>query len=84
MYYIIAFVCGDICCSIFAGSMLYVFSSISAKTGVAPTNVIADAVAVKVYGGNITSSPRPILSALKITSRLTVPLGVATAYFASQ
>ena len=39
---------------------MYVFSSMSTKTGVAPQKVMASAVAIKVLGTVITSSPGPI------------------------
>ena len=54
---IIAFVFSLISGLTFSTSRLYVVSSISANTGFAPTNAITSAVAIKVNGVVITSSP---------------------------
>ena len=53
----IAVVRGVIAASMSFGSMLYVRGSMSTNTGVAPANMIEFAVAMKVYDGQITSSP---------------------------
>ena len=49
--------------STFAGSKLHVEPSMSTKTGTAPTRRTAVAVATKLMGGTITSSPLPIPAA---------------------
>ncbi len=56
-----------------AGSRLYVSGSISAKTGVAPVAEIASALAMKVKGVVITSSPGPIPKARSTSSMAAVP-----------
>ena len=62
-----------------AGSRLYVTGSISTKIGVAPTRAIAPAVAKKVYGVVMTSSPCPIPSAMRQMSKASVPEETPTA-----
>ena len=54
--------------------MLYVAGSTSTKTGFAPHQLIASAVAMKVSGTVITSSPGPIPSPSRATQRASVPL----------
>ena len=78
----IAFVLGVIAASIFAGSILKVSGSISAKTGVAPTIPIASVVATKVNAVVITSSPFPISKALKAKCSASVPEFKPIAYLA--
>jgi hypothetical protein len=46
----------------------------SAKTGIAPTNVTAAALAMNVYGGTITSSPTPTPTARRAAAKASVPL----------
>ena len=53
--------------------MLKVTGSISTKTGVAPTRAIAPAVAKKVNGVVMTSSPTPIPSTMREMSRASEP-----------
>src|SRR3989344_7387187 len=79
-----ALVLGVIDPSIFGGSMLYVSGFMSTNTGFAPVKIIAFAVAIKVKGVVITSSPGPIPAAVKATIRALVPLSVATAYLVPQ
>ena len=75
-----AFVFGVIAAAIAAGEMLKVFGSMSTNTGVAPTLWIVPAVAKKVNGVVITSSPRPMSSA-RIARRIaSVPLAQPIAY----
>src|SRR5579883_2345237 len=69
----IARVRGVMAASIRAGSMLYVSGSMSTKTGRAPSRQIVLAVAKKVYGVVMTSSPGPIPRAIKGSSRASVP-----------
>ena len=45
----------------------------STKTGVAPRRAIAPAVAKKVYGVVMTSSPGPMFSAMRQASRASLP-----------
>lgn len=75
----IAFVRGVMRLSICAGSMLYVSGKMSAKTGTAPTRLIAPAVAKNVYGVVTTSSPGPIPSAIKEIIRASLPEETPTA-----
>ena len=63
-----------------AGSRLKVAASISANTGVAPTSDTASAVAKKVNGLVITSSPGPMPKARSASTRASVPLATATAW----
>jgi len=58
-----AFVCGEISSRTFSGSIQYVFSSMSARTGEAPHILTDVAEAMKVKEGTMTSSPGPIPSA---------------------
>ena len=53
--------------------ILNVFSSISTNTGVAPTYLIASAVAIKVKALVITSSPFVIPSASRARCKASVP-----------
>ena len=62
-----------IAASIFAGSILNVSGSISAKTGCAPTIPIASVVATNVNAVVITSSPAPISNALNAKCSASVP-----------
>ena len=64
--------------SSFPGSMVAVRSSTSTKTGVAPQNDIASAVAMKVLGTVMTSSPGPTPSASSAIQRASVPLPTPT------
>ena len=66
--------------SIFAGSILYVFGSISTKTGFAPTSAIQPAVAKNVKGEVITSSPGPTSRLIRQFNMASVPLVTPTAY----
>src|SRR3989344_8768917 len=56
----------------------------SINTGFAPVKIIAFAVAKKVKGVVITSSPEPMPAALSAVIRALVPLSVAIAYFVPQ
>ncbi|OPY10207.1 MAG: hypothetical protein A4E68_00012 [Syntrophaceae bacterium PtaB.Bin095] len=62
-----------------AGFMLFVRSSMSEKTGFAPHQVIASAVAMKVFGTVTTSSPGPMPSAMRLSQRASVPFPTPTA-----
>ncbi len=79
----ITFVRSVIAFSIKTGSMLNVSGSISTNTGTALAIKTADAVAIKVYGGIITSSPAETPPAFKATHNAFVPELVAIQYFAS-
>ena len=59
--------------------MLKVSGSISTKTGVAPTSLMASAVAIKVKGDVKTASPGPMPLAIRAMSRASVPEAQATA-----
>ena len=59
--------------SISAGSRLNVASSMSTNTGVAPTLLMDSAVAKKVNGVVMTSSPDPIPIALRLITSASVP-----------
>ena len=61
--------------------MLNVFGSMSTNTGLAPTLWIVPAVAKKVNGVVMTSSPGPTSSALSASSSASVPLAQPIAYF---
>ena len=63
-----------------AGSMVQVRGSTSTNTGVAPTALIASAVAMKVLGTVITSSPSPTPMARRISPRASVPLPTPMAW----
>ncbi len=52
----------------------------STKTGLAPVRAIDPAVAKKVYGVVITSSPGPIPSAISAISRASLPDETVTAW----
>src|SRR5437016_8697225 len=56
----------------------------STKTGVAPTRAIAPAVAKKVYGVVITSSPGPIFSAIRQANKASLPEETPTAWVQPQ
>ncbi len=64
--------------SVLAGSSRWVSGSRSAKTGTAPTNVTAAALAMNVYGGTTTSSPTPTPAARSAATRASVPLQTHT------
>ena len=55
-------------------------SSISTKTGIAPTEITASKLATKVNAGIITSSPKPIPNAAIAVVRAAVPLLNSWAY----
>ena len=76
---ITAFVFSVIAFSIFAGSMLYVSGLMSTKTGFAPRRAIEPAVAKKVKGVVITSSPGPMSSDISTERMASVPLETPTA-----
>jgi len=63
------------------GDMLNVFSSMSAKTGLAPTKMGAFAVAANVKTGTITSSPGPMFKARIARCKAAVQLFTAIACF---
>ena len=63
------------------GAMLNVSGSMSTNTGVAPTLWIVPAVAKKVNGVVMTSSPRPTSSARSASRIASVPFAQPTAYF---
>ncbi len=69
-----AFVFGVIAASIFAGSMHLVSGSQSTNTAVAPAIQMASAVAKKVFGCVITSSPGPMPIAIRASQMASVPL----------
>src|SRR3989304_4787558 len=79
---LMALVLLDILLAISSGDMLRVFSSMSAKTGLAPQKSGAFAVAAKVMTGVITSSPGPMLRTLIDRCSAAVQLFTETAYFA--
>jgi len=60
-----------------AGSREPVCGSTSAKTGTASRYSGAEAVAIQLIGGTITSSPGPTPAARSATSRVTVPFMAA-------
>ena len=66
-----------------SGSMVRVSASTSAKIGTAPTSATADAVAMKVNAGTMTSSPMPILRVRRMSCSETVPLATAMPWRAS-
>src|SRR5690606_26957619 len=68
----------------FETSRLKVPGSMSTKTGVAPTREIDSAVAKKVKGVVITSSPGPIPRASSVRTRASVPLATPTPWAAPQ
>jgi len=61
------------------GSRLNVLGSMSTKTGTAPSRPTTSAVAMKVKGVVMTSSPVPIPRARSASSRASVPLATPTA-----
>ena len=65
--------------SMSAGSMLKVFGSTSTKTGTAPSSPATSAVAMKVKGVVMTSSPAPIPRARSARSSASVPLATPMA-----
>ena len=79
-----ALVAGVIAFSISAGSILYVSGSISTKTGTQFASRTIDAVAMKVYGVIITSSPGFTPHAMSAILSATDPLTQAIAYFDPQ
>ena len=62
----------------FAGSMLYVCSSMSTNSGNAPACEIASVVAMKVCGTVTTTSPGFTPLAMRAKRRASVPLLIAT------
>jgi hypothetical protein len=62
-----------------AAVRFWLAGSRSANTGVAPTTTTAPAVAKKLRGGTITSSPGPSPGARRASSSASVPLASATA-----
>ena len=70
---IMTFVLSVIASSILSGSILQVFGSISTKMGTALAINTAEAVAIKVYGGIITSSPALTPADFNATHRAVVP-----------
>ena len=77
----ISFVLGVIAASISFGSMHLVWGSQSTKTTVAPTIQAASAVAKKVLGCVMTSSPGPMPSAIMVSQSASVPLPTPMACF---
>ena len=71
---IIAFVLSVIASSIFEGSILNVFGSISTNTGFAPIKAIISAVEIHVYGTVMTSSPASIPNAINAINNASEPL----------
>ena len=67
-----------------AGSRLKVAGSMSANTGLAPTRWAQPAVAKKLNGVVTTSSPWPTPSAIRATSRASVPDDTPSAWGAPQ
>src|SRR5207249_9201445 len=76
-----ALVFGVMAASILAGSMHLVFGSQSTNTAVAPAIQIASAVAKKVLGWVMTSSPGPMSKAISASQMASVPLQTPMAYF---
>ena len=74
-----ALVRGVTAASILAGSMLKVSGSMSTKTGLAPRRWMTPAVAKKVKGEVMTSSPGPTSRAIRAMSRASVPEETPTA-----
>jgi len=70
---------GEMAASIAVGSMLKVASSMSTKTGVAPTRAMLSAVAKKLNGVVTTSSPAPMPSARSAITNASVPEFTPTA-----
>ena len=70
----IALVRGVIAASSNAASMFAVSGSTSTNTGLAPTSAMTSAVATKVKGEVMTSSPGPISRAIRAISSASVPL----------
>ena len=68
--------------SMSAALMLQVSGSMSTNTGVAPSNTTTSAVAAKVKGDVITSSPGPMFRAISEISNASVPLETVTQCFA--
>ena len=79
---ITAFVLFVSCFRILSVEILYVSGQISAKTGLAPQYKMQFALAAKVSGVVITSSPGPIPAARQAQCNAAVPLLTATAYLA--
>ena len=76
-----ALVFGVSTASIVRAEMFCESSSTSAKIGFAPAVTMELADAKKVREVTITSSPAPMFKALSATSKATVPLASATAYW---
>ena len=81
---IIALVFFVIFSSILSTSILNVSITGSTNRGLAPTYVIAKAVAIYVLEGTITSSPTPISIALKIKINESKPEATPTQYLTPQ
>src|SRR5271157_4395862 len=64
---------GVMTAAINAGLMLKVTGSMSTKTGFAPTRAMEPAVAMKLKGDVMTSSPGPMPAAIKERTRASVP-----------
>lgn len=79
-----ALVWGVTAASTASASRQSVSGLISAKTGMALTAMTAEAVAMKVYGGTMTSSPQPTSRARRASSREMVPLQFGTQNAAPQ
>ena len=75
-----ALVLGVMAASIFFGSMQRVLGSQSTNTTVAPTTHAASAVAKKVLGWVMTSSPGPMPRAMSVSQIASVPLPTPMAY----
>ncbi len=70
--------------SINSGLIVYVLGSGSTSTGIAPLYDTANAVAINVLDGIITSSPAPIFSAFRIKYNASSPLPTPIQYLVSQ
>ena len=66
--------------SIRSALILQVSASTSTKTGLAPNRAITSAVAAKLNGVVITSSPRPIPNAIRLINKASVPLPTVMQY----
>ncbi len=73
---------GVIAASIAVASILQVSGSISTNTGFAPSRTITSAVAAKVNGVVMTSSPGLMSSAINEISSASVPLDTVMQCFA--
>ena len=75
-----ALVLGVMAASIVSGQMHLVSGQQSTKTAVAPAIQMASAVAKKVFGWVMTSSPGPMPRAMRASQMASVPLPRPTAY----